>query len=386
MKRKFASTNHLTYAVLGIAIAAICAGLAFSIEACGSSNSSTPTVRKGLWVANSGGPTVLEFLAGQTTVKGISDPTPHFINDSEFFFSPQDVVFDASGNLWVIDGGDGDADDDGDTQGVFEFTATQLQQLGTTPDPDPAFAITNEEGVPGFVFPQFGIFDSSGNLYVADPGINVIFLFTAQQLTSDSGDGLTPAAVFQIEDSTAVLGEAFDGSGNLFVADNGAAQIFVIDKANIPIGGGTAVSPTVITPDVVLSSNNAEEFASIDAPWGLVFDGSGNLWFTNEGFALESGPSVVRFPRNELTVSGTPTPTAQLTSTTFNGNESIDDPQGISFDNLSNLAIANDANATISIFASNQLLDTSPVPRVFIVGENTTLSSPTGLIFGPNIH
>jgi hypothetical protein len=384
MKGKSRQSNRLTYAVLGIAMAAIFAGLAFGIEACGSSNSSTPTVRKGLWVANSGGPTVLEFLAGQTTVRGISDPTPHFINDSGFFFSPQDVVFDPSGNLWVIDGGDGDGDD---TEGVFEFTAGQLQQLGNTPDPDPAFAITNVEGVPGLVFPQFGIFDSSGNLYVADPGINVIFLFTAQQLTSSSGDGLTPAAVFQIQNSTAVLGEAFDGSGNLFVADNGAAQIFRINQANIPIGGGTASSPTVITPDVVLSSNNNTTFASIDAPWGLVFDGGGNLWLTNEGFSLESGPSVVRFPRNLITVSGTPFPTAQITSTTFGGgNESIDDPQGISFDNLSNLAIANDANNTISIFGSNQLLDSSPIPNVFIVGDNTTLNAPTGLIFGPNIH
>lgn len=79
------------------------------------------------------------------------------------------------------------------------------------------FAITNSGGVPGFVFPQFGVFDALGNLYVADLGVNVIFIFTAAQLTSGSGTGLVPAAVFQISGSTGILGLAFN-KGNLYLA------------------------------------------------------------------------------------------------------------------------------------------------------------------------
>jgi hypothetical protein len=382
MKSKSArARRRVVYVLSSIALVAGFGGLAFMMGACGSSSSTPTSPNKALWVANSGGPTVLEFLTGQTTVQGVSDPTPHFINQSGSFVSPQDTVFDADGNLWVVDGGDGDGDA---TEGVFEYTSSQLRSLGTTPNPVPAFAITNSDGAPGFVFPQFGVFDSSGNLYVADPGANVIFLFTAMQLTSSSGTGLVPAAVFQINTSVAVLGEAFDASGNLFVADNGSTQIFEINKSLIPLTGGTASSPLVITASATLSSNLKATFASIDAPWGLVFDNQGNLWFTNEGFAILSGPSVVRFPSGSLYASGTPAPTGQMMPVVFNGNQSIADPQGISFDNVFNMAIANDANNSIAIFGADQNLQSNPVPKVFITGANTTLNAPTGLIFGPN--
>ena len=338
----------------------------------------------GLWVANSGGPTVLEFPLQQTQKSGISDPTP-LINKSGSFTAPQDTLFDSSGNLWVVDGGNTTT---ATGQGVFEFSQSQLKNLSKDPAPDPIFAITNSNGVPGFVFPQFGVFDKKGNLYVADSGADLILVFTAKQLTSSSGAGLTPTAVFKISDSKAVLGEAFDRKGNLFVADNGDTQIFEISQKHIPASGGTAGSPTSVTADVVLSSNGNATFASIDGPWGLVFDKKGNLWFSNEGVILNSGPSVVEFAADVLYTSGTPTPEVQLTATTLsNGLASISDPQGISINLLGDLAIANDTNNTVAEFGPAQLEKTgTPVPKTFLAGSNTTLNAPTGLIFGPNIQ
>jgi hypothetical protein len=341
----------------------------------------TPTVGLALWVANTGtppDPNVPEFSPSQTTLPGISDPAPALNNTSGDFTSPQDPVFDASGNLWIVDGGN-NVDI---SPAVFEFSAAQLAALGTTPNPVPVFAITNSGGVPGFVFPQFGLFNSAGDLYIADPGNDNIYYYKAAQLTGD-GTGLAPTAVFQVTGSTAILGLAFDSVGDLFLADNGAASIYVIDAAHIP----TTSVPSV-DPDVTLSTNNATHFASIDGPWGLVFDSKGDLWFSNEGVILDSGPSVVEFAASVLTGSGTPAPLAQLTSTTLsNEDASIADPQGISFDNLGNLAIANDANSSIAIFAASQLVDgdSSPVPNVFIVGSTSTINAPTGLIFGPNV-
>jgi hypothetical protein len=113
------------------------------------------SVNVGLWVANSGGPTVPEFSAGQTSSGGFTSPKPTLINMSGSFFSPQDTVFDSRNNLWVVDGGDGMGDT---TEGVFMFTNAQLRSLGTNDSPTPTFAITNSGGVPGFVFPQF-VFD-----------------------------------------------------------------------------------------------------------------------------------------------------------------------------------------------------------------------------------
>ena len=61
----------------------------------------------------------------------------------------------------------------------------------------------------------------------------------------------------------------------------------------------------MVSADVTLSSNSNATFASSDGPWGLVFDTAGDLWSSNEGIILNSGPSVVEFAVSSLTASGT---------------------------------------------------------------------------------
>ena len=195
-----------------------------------------------------------------------------------------------------------------------------------------------------------------------------------------------PGAVFQISGSTGILGLAFN-KGNLYLADNGAAQIFVVNSAHIPTSGGSVGSPTLVSADVTLSSNHDATFASIDGPWGLVFDAAGDLWFSNEGIILNSGPSVVEFAASSLTASGTPAPAIQFTPLTTRAGVTIADPQGVSLDNLGNLAVANDANNSIAIFRVSQLAGSGAVnPGTFLLGAATTLNAPTGLIFGPNLR
>ena len=366
------------HGILRIGVAVLISGLLLASTA---RPSRAQPVTTGLWVANSGGPNVPQFSAGQASKASVTSPKPTLINMSGSFFSPQDTVFDSHNNLWVVDGGDGTGDT---TEGVFMFTNAQLRSLRTDDTPTPTFAITNSGGVPGFVFPQFGVFDRVGNLYVADPGVDVIFVFTAAQLSSGSGTGLVPAAVFQIIGSTGILGLAFN-KGNLYLADNGAAQIFVLNSAHIPTSGGTAASPTLVSADVTLSSNHDATFASIDGPWGLVFDAAGDLWFSNEGIILNSGPSVVEFVASSLTASGTPTPATQFTPLTTRVGVTIADPQGVSLNNLGDLAVSNDANNSIAIFRAGQLTGSGAVnPGTFVIGTATTLNAPTGLIFGPN--
>jgi hypothetical protein len=103
-----------------------------------------------LWVANSGGPNVLEFSAGQLFFKGTFSGKPKQIDESGVFVSPQDTLFDKAGDLWVVDGGNGVSVG----EGVFEFSREEINRLQENPDPTPVFAITNSGGVPGFVFPS----------------------------------------------------------------------------------------------------------------------------------------------------------------------------------------------------------------------------------------
>jgi hypothetical protein len=55
--------------------------------------------------------------------------------------------------------------------------------------------------------------------------VNVIFLFTAAQLTSVSGTGLVPAAVFQISGSTGIVGLAFSKGEFVFGRQRRRADI-----------------------------------------------------------------------------------------------------------------------------------------------------------------
>jgi hypothetical protein len=68
----------------------------------------------------------------------------------------------------------------------------------------------------------------------------------------------------------------------------GSRKGLLVNSAHIPTSGGTTTSPTLVSADVTLSSNHNATFASIDGPWGLVFDTAGDLWFSNEGTILNS--------------------------------------------------------------------------------------------------
>lgn len=367
--------------------------LAASVVGCGGdSSSSHPFIHHvttditGLWIANSGGPNVLQFLDAQVGADGVFNHAPHLINSSGSFTNPQDTLFDPSGDLWVVDGGT-----DGTGAGVFEFTQAQLQALHHTPNPTPAFGITSVAGVPGFSFPQFAVFDTAGDLFVEDTGANLIDAYTAMQLTATSGAGLAPACVFSSTAFNGPLGAVFDISGNLFVAQNGGTTIVRINAADLSLTNpACSPGPVALTPEVILSSTVPVVGTppSINGPWGLALDGSGNLWASNEQLIGDTAVlpgTVVEFTAADITETGTPIPAVTLTSTTVDTLDTLDDPQGISFSPNNALAVANDANNTISVYLASQLgASGSPVPNTFVSGSKTKLNAPTGLIFGPS--
>ncbi len=382
----------------GMVVSLYAGAIALAVMAggCGSDHSSSPHTTahpivpniNGLWVANSGGPNVLQFLDKQVGADGVVNQAPHLIlnSGSPAFTSPQNPLFDPSGNLWIVDGGTAGAG-----EGVFEFTQAQLQALHLTPSPTPAFAITNSGGVPGFNFPQFAVFDTAGDLFVEDTGANVIDAYSAMQLTATSGTGLAPACVFSSTDFNGPLGALFDSAGNLFVAQNGGTTIVRINAADLSLTNPACTpGPVALTPEVILSSDTpaAGTPPSINGPWGLALDANGDLWVSNEQLIPPSGVApgtVVEFASADITTSGTPTPVVTLTTTTINTVDTIDDPQGIAFSGGGDLAVANDANSTIAVFSPAQLgTGGNVVPQTLISGTKTKLKAPTGLIFGPN--
>jgi hypothetical protein len=342
-----------------------------------------PIVNNALWVAN--GNNVVEFLPSQLT-NGTSAPAPHLTLASTVFGAPQGVAFDGFGDLWVIDGGN-IASGGMAMPAVYEFTVQQLSNLSKNNAPTPAVTIQSAN----FKFPQQAAFDGRGDLWVSDSGNNEVYVFLRSQMTASSTttSSTTVAPEIIMTSSTAFngpIGIAFDGGGDLFVANNGGNTIYGFKASSLPnlnvmseVTTPNGPPPTPVTPTVMLSSSSN----SIQGPWGLAFDGFGNLWSSNAGAAN----TVVEFTRSQIAATGSPTPNITLASATVSSNATLVSPTGIGFDAFGDLAaVSSAAPFGVAGFGPEQLRTnptSAPTPDVFLVGGATTLSAPTGVTFGP---
>jgi len=342
-------------------------GVVFTLFTAGCSSTSVPpvsqsttTMSQALWVAN--GTNVLEFLPSQLT-SGASDPAPHLaLNSAAGFGAPQGVTFDAFGDLFVIDGGAAGSV----APAIDEFTPAQLAALKKTPNPAPAATIAYS----GFVFPQQAVFDASGNLWVSDNGANADYKFAK----SGGAFASTPSATLSSNPAFAgPLGIAFASNGNLWIANNASTTIEEFNASALPSSGSVTLAP-----NVTLSDNGS---GTIQGPWALAFDASGNLWSSN----ANAPNTVVEFAASALGTTGSPAPAITLAATTENGVATLNAPNGIAFDSIGDLA-AVDAAPTfaIPVFSPKQLASGGTIaPSVLLSGSATTLNLPAGDTFGP---
>jgi hypothetical protein len=367
------------------AVVTLAAGL---IAGCGGGSNTSILPFAGVWVANSATPNLTHYAGSELNLTGVSNLAPAtMLSSSSFFFSPQDVTFDASGNIWVVDGGVDNGT--GFRAAVYEFVLSQLKNLNSNSSPSPAFIITSPLPAPIFNFPQFGVFGGGHILWVSDSANNVILKFSAAQLASPTRTALTAAAMLQGAlpgTFFGPLGMAFDSGGNLWVANNTGNTIVEISSVQLAAASGP-VNP--ITPVVTLTSTTAPSgLPSINKPWGLLLDSNNNLWFTNE----QSGPcsgTVVEISATNA-AAGISTPTVELTQTAINGTESLCDPNGISMSaaiapaSVGNISVANAQNSTVAEYTASQITSSgAPTPSFFIDGPATKLNIPTGLSYGP---
>lgn len=252
------------------------------------------------------------------------------------------------------------------------FTAAQAQTsfpiYVTNQSNDTVTAITSTGGTSTFASGTglnrpFGlVFDSSGNLYVAN--------YDGDDIEKFSPTG-TDLGVFAATGSdTAPYGLAIDGSGNIFAAlVTGGA----IDKITPSGSVSTFASGLGVPTDVAFdssgnvyetnnSSNTVNEYTSsgsfigvfisagLDAPQGLAFDHSGNLYVSN------SGNDTIE----EYTSSGS-------SLGVFFSSGSLKTPEGLAFDTAGNLYVANADN----VFGNN-ILEITPSGSGSIFAQTTT--------------
>jgi secreted PhoX family phosphatase len=359
------------------ALFALCAVAA--VTACKHKNTS---ISKGLWIAN--GPNVVEFVPSQLTMATYTG-APHRNISSGSFGAPQGVTFDAMGNLWVMDP---QANINGKaTPALLKFTSTQLNALGMSNAPDPAAVITSGD----LNFPQQSVFDKAGNQWVTDHNNNTVLVFTAAQLNMTGTNNLMPAVVISSAAFNGPLGIAFDGAGNLWVANNGevpinattnspvGTSIVEFAAAHLPMVSTTGMLTPMLTPDITLTDNGQ---GSIQGPWELAFDAAGNLWSSNANTPF----TLVEFAKANLMASGTPTPMTTISPTTVQGSQTLNATNGLCFDNLGDIAATNAVDAGSASFYKAPLKTGALVPSTFIVGTATTLTAPAGCNWGPLIN
>ena len=355
------------------------------LSACKHSSSSTVVMdSKGLWIAN--GANVVEYIPSQLTA-GVAATVPHLAINSAEFGAPQGVTFDAAGNLWVMDVA-GTVNGVKDTPALFKFSAAQLAALGTNAAPDPVATITST----GMAAPQQSVFDAAGNQWVANHDANAILVFTAAQLALSGDNPTVPAVTLSSAAFNGPLGIAFDSAGNLWVANNGGVAgdngatspvgttIVEFAAAHVPAVPATGMVTPELTPDITLTDDGN---GSVQGPWELAFDTSGNLWSSNASAPF----TLVQFSKAQLAASAMPVPAITISPITDMGNVTLAAPNGLCLDNNGDLAATSSGTPFgMPIYGKGQLMTGAVVPSTFIVGTATTLNATAGCNFGPVVN
>jgi hypothetical protein len=280
------------------------------------------------------------YTAKQLKKSGM--PTPTLLST---FDVVSGLAFDSSNNLWAV------VNDDE----VVEFTAAQLSDLATDPNPTPAVDITSAT----FVDLNGCNFDSQGNLWLVDGETHALEELSKAQLAAGSGE-VTPAIVITSSDLGAPGFVTFDAEGNAWIDNEDFNTIVEFSVSQLSSSGDDAAA-------VVLSDDGS---GALSDPGEIAFDKKGDLWVPNF-----NSNKVLKYAKTQLTSSGDPTPAVALSSTAFDG------PFGAVFASNGDLVIMDFSDGTILEFTSNKLKKTgTEKPKVTVTGGTDSVAQ---IIFGP---
>lgn len=222
-----------------------------------------------LWVADEGDQRVVEFSAPIFTNESASIVIgqPDFISNSSGtnqtgLDSPDQLVFDHSGDLWVSDSGN---------SRVLEFsTPLRTGEIATVVIGQPNFTATLQGPTQSVVSVPSGLaFDSAGNLWVADTFNGRVLEFVTPFVNGENATLVIGKNNFNSSETyptqsqlSGPEGLAFDTSGNLWVLDTASNRALEFTLSGVATSPGSSLEVTTSSIVTQSSSSATASYAS----------------------------------------------------------------------------------------------------------------------------
>lgn len=273
----------------------------------------------------------------------------------------------------------------------FAFTTDQNATLVIGHDDFDTGGTIHDNATSNVLYSPDGVaFDKSGNLWIADTGFNRLLEFTPPFTSGEEAtlvlgqdDFVSTSPALSATGLDQPYGLAFDGDGNMWVADTNNNRIV---EYKTPFTNGETVSLVIGYPsfDKGVYPTTA---GSLAAPYGLAFDKSGNLWAVDyyNNRILEYVPPF-KNQMNASLVIGQSDLTSNSDGTTANR---LNLPSAVAFDEKGNLWVTDSLNNRALEFSYPFSTDQS---ATLVIGqENFTtnlpgitddsMNTPYGIIF-----
>jgi uncharacterized protein (TIGR03437 family) len=250
--------------------------------------------------------------------------------------SPDGVAVDGSGNVYIADS---------QNSAIRKVTASTGVISTVAGSEQPGYGGDGSGALFAFLLlPSSVVFDSSGNMYIADSGNNII-----RKVTQSTGNISTYAGNFNTPGYTGDGGQAsraglkspvaiaLDAAGNLYIADtsnNAVRKVATNGIITTVAGNGTAGFS---------GDGGRAVFAQLSHPKGVAVDAAGNVYIA------DTFNSRIRM----VTPNGTISTVVGTGAAGYSGDgglgtaAQLNFPAGLSFDSAGNLYIADNNNNVI---------------------------------------